>query len=277
MTVAAWSTWRARADWVGHVALSCDDEAGSPAGLIENGGIPGQCSLCDRDAVFGCGESSPSPREGMLCQYCRCNGRQRAAAAVLLDALPHASAARVYATEQASGFYLALRRRVGRLVGSEYGIAFAQRWQLSKWLWRHGARCWVRREDVTALRMRDASLDAVVSLDVLEHVPDHQAALRQFARVLKPGGTLVLTVPFYYDNAASTQIACIDATGAVAFFGEPEFHGDPLRGGVACFHHFGWDLLASMRAAGFSDAAACRVRAPELGLPKDVWVLRARR
>lgn len=196
---------------------------------------------------------------------------------LLLDALPRPETARVYATEQASPFYLALRHRVGKLLGSEFQVAFEQRLQLSRWLWKHGARRWVRCEDVTALRMRDASLDAVVTLDVLEHVHDYRAALREFARVLKPGGVLVATMPFYADRDENVQIARLDGRGAIEHLGEPEFHGDPLSGGVVCFHHFGWDLLAAIRGAGFRDAVACRVQDLRRGLPQANWVLRARR
>lgn len=43
--------------------------------------------------------------------------------------------------------------------------------------------------------LRDGAFDAVVLLDVLEHVPDEAAVLREAARLLAPGGTLVLSVP----------------------------------------------------------------------------------
>lgn len=41
----------------------------------------------------------------------------------------------------------------------------------------------------------DASLEYVTALDVLEHVPDDQAVVRGFHRLLKPGGLAVVTVP----------------------------------------------------------------------------------
>jgi SAM-dependent methyltransferase len=49
--------------------------------------------------------------------------------------------------------------------------------------------------DVTALPFADATFDIVLLLDVLEHVRDERAALAQIARVLRPGGSLILTVP----------------------------------------------------------------------------------
>lgn len=41
----------------------------------------------------------------------------------------------------------------------------------------------------------DQSLDAITALDVLEHVPDDQAVVKGFHRLLRPGGTVVVTVP----------------------------------------------------------------------------------
>ena len=55
---------------------------------------------------------------------------------------------------------------------------------------------WVRLEPGwQALPFADGSLDAVVSASVLEYVPDPGAVLAECARVLRPGGVLVCTVP----------------------------------------------------------------------------------
>lgn len=47
------------------------------------------------------------------------------------------------------------------------------------------------------LPLRTRSAACLVSLDVVEHLDDDVAALREFARVVEPGGTIVVAVPAY--------------------------------------------------------------------------------
>jgi SAM-dependent methyltransferase len=47
----------------------------------------------------------------------------------------------------------------------------------------------------TRLPFRGGAFDAVVASDVLEHIEDDRAALAETARVLRPGGVLVISVP----------------------------------------------------------------------------------
>lgn len=50
--------------------------------------------------------------------------------------------------------------------------------------------------DIARIPVPDASFDAILCTEVLEHVPEPVAALREFSRILKPGGRLILTAPF---------------------------------------------------------------------------------
>lgn len=49
------------------------------------------------------------------------------------------------------------------------------------------------------LTLADASVDAVLMTQVLEHLPEPGAALQEAARVLRPGGGIFLTVPFVWE------------------------------------------------------------------------------
>ncbi len=50
---------------------------------------------------------------------------------------------------------------------------------------------------VLEMPFADASFDLAVSLDVIEHLEDDIAALRELRRVVAPGGALLVTVPAY--------------------------------------------------------------------------------
>ena len=50
--------------------------------------------------------------------------------------------------------------------------------------------------DITAIPEADESFDAVMCVEVLEHVPDPLAAMRKLARLVRPGGHLIVTAPF---------------------------------------------------------------------------------
>lgn len=63
-----------------------------------------------------------------------------------------------------------------------------------------GNRVWVG--DVEAIDAEDATYDGVFAFEVLEHLADSRVGLRELARVLKPGGRLVLLQEFRGDDYA---------------------------------------------------------------------------
>lgn len=219
--------------------------------------------------------TAPDLREALVCPSCHLNARARAALGLLRDRHPQPDAA-VYLTEQASPAYVWLRKHYPAARGSEFEMAPARRQAIEAWLHQQGVPGAIALEDVTSLSFAAASLDAIGSFDVLEHVPDYKKALAEFARVLRPGGDLFLTVPFLDDAQDTLVRARIDAQGNIEHLLPAEIHGDPLSDGVLCYYHFGWDLLDAARDAGFADAAWRRTWAPDQGL-FGLWTLQARR
>lgn len=93
--------------------------------------------------------------------------------------------------------------------------------------------------DLQRIELPDASVDAVLTPHVLEHVPDTAASLAELYRVLSPGGSVLLMIPM--------------PQGVTAPPTEPEYHGD----NTLVYWRFGWDLRQQIEAAGFD--VACLV------------------
>ena len=50
--------------------------------------------------------------------------------------------------------------------------------------------------DIAKIPVEDSSFDAIMCVEVLEHISEPVKAIEEFFRILKPGGALILTAPF---------------------------------------------------------------------------------
>jgi hypothetical protein len=152
----------------------------------------------------------------------------------------------IYLTEQTTPLFQATSRLYPAIIGSEFLRDGTPLGQCNS----QG----IRHEDVTQLTISSRSINHICSFDVLEHVPDYSRALREFYRCLKPGGTLMMTLPFNLGSSATVARARLLPDGTIDHLLPPQYHGDPLNeNGVLCFYDFGWDLLDEMKSEGFSD------------------------
>jgi SAM-dependent methyltransferase len=71
-------------------------------------------------------------------------------------------------------------------------------------------------QDATRMAFLADSVDVLIACDMLEHIPDDRRALSEFHRVLRPGGTAILTVPQSDAAQATFEDPSIDTPGARA-------------------------------------------------------------
>lgn len=64
-----------------------------------------------------------------------------------------------------------------------------------------GASLAAIRADARSLPFEDASFDRVIASETLEHISEDSAAMAEIARVLRPGGRAVVTVPRWWPEA----------------------------------------------------------------------------
>lgn len=80
---------------------------------------------------------------------------------------------------------------------TRYGFDFAQS-NVEFTRRRLAGQAEIKRGSIYEIPFPDESMDAVLCLEVLEHIEDDGRAVRDIARVLKPNGILVVAVPYTY-------------------------------------------------------------------------------
>jgi ubiquinone/menaquinone biosynthesis C-methylase UbiE len=91
------------------------------------------------------------------------------------------------------GFFVHLLCRLSE--AKVYGIELDRRRMQPALDDEHSSKARLGLGDVTRLPFADASFDKLICSEVLEHLDDDAAAVREIARVLKPGGVCAVTVP----------------------------------------------------------------------------------
>lgn len=215
----------------------------------------GFCTCCDAPSAFVVNSGvmlghGPNLREGLICPGCGLSNRNRLVFTAVRELVGASPGARVAILERLSPLFHQLQRTFPDICGSEFiarDRAPGAESEVAGVITRH--------ESITGLSYASASLDIVCHNDVLEHVYDTGAALRECRRVLRAGGVLLFTCPFLMYLKDNSTRATEQPDGSVVLHGPPEYHGDPVHPeGALTFHHFGWQLLQACKDAGFAEA-----------------------
>ena len=70
-----------------------------------------------------------------------------------------------------------------------------------------GAEADVKEGDALALPFADGEFDRIVAAEILEHVPADIQAIDELVRVLRPGGTIAVTVPRWFPEVVCWKLS----------------------------------------------------------------------
>lgn len=205
-------------------------------------------------------------RDDWHCLRCWSIPRQRALMLVLAHAAPDWRGARIHESSPGGSSSEAIAAACANYDASQF-------WPERKLGSVHdGVRC----EDLARLTFPDASVDVVITQDVFEHVLEPERAFAEVARVLRPGGAHVFTVPWYRPQPTCVRARLVD--GAVVHRAPAEFHANPIDPeGSLVATEWGADLPDVIRAHGEMTTSVHVIRDRRLGIDgefRDVFVSR---
>ena len=123
----------------------------------------------------------------------------------------------------------------------------------------------LRSENLERLTFEDEQFDIVITQDVLEHVLLPDLAFREIARVLRPGGRHIFTVPLY--QRPTTVVRATPGPDGPLLSLPAEYHGDPVNeSGSLVVREWGDDIVDFIKEHSGLDTQRHTVSDRELGL-----------
>ena len=129
----------------------------------------------------------------------------------------------------------------------------------------------VMNQDVQGTSFSDSSLDLITSNQVFEHVPDDIKGYAECFRILRPGGALCFTVPFY--SIPATEKLAEIRDGELIYLRKPEYHDSRITGPesiLTFWHHSLSDIAERVSSVGFDVTLEDVVLAPYQSIPTKV-------
>jgi SAM-dependent methyltransferase len=237
------------------------------------GGAPylaGRCTICGQHSVFFCPDQRLY-RESLHCAECGGTSRYRSISRGVLRAVRELTG-----VEAPSIAELSSRRDAPRVRYYDTQVPFSLEaagyrtpellgccgWiDVSCSLYKPGrppgevlGPGW-SNQNLEQLTYEDGAFDVVVTSDVMEHVRLADRAHREIARVLRPGGVYVFTVPCFRNRTTLVRVGVEDPADPSrdVFLLEPEYHGDGNSpdGRALAYRTYGTDLDDELGRLGF--------------------------
>jgi SAM-dependent methyltransferase len=115
--------------------------------------------------------------------------------------------------------------------------------RVNEWFWAmkeagevpEGAEAATKEGDALALPFADGEFDRIVAAEVLEHIPADIQAIGELARVLRPGGTLAVSVPRWFPEVVNWKLSeeyHTNPGGHIRIYTEEELADKVTRAGL---------------------------------------------
>ena len=194
----------------------------------------GFCNVCQANRTFSA--SSSWFRDFLICSFCKSIPRERAVVKTIVDWYPNYADLAIHESSPA------------QRGASEFLLARSKNYSTSQYLpsCELGAidpKTGFRSESLESLTFPDSTFDLFITQDVMEHIFNPIKAFKEIARVLKPGGAHIFSVPLINKSRATERWAAIKQDGSVDFLMPAEYHGNPVdESGSLVTMHYGYDL-----------------------------------
>lgn len=195
---------------------------------------PGYCPICEGVVRFT--SKQAWFRDHLLCSKCRSIPRERALYKVVTD---YFSDYRDLCIHESSPGGRGASVKFHQVCKGYSASQFYSNVDLGQVHPQSGYRC----ENLECLSFPDESFDLFITQDVMEHIFNPEKAFKEIARVLKPGGAHVFTVPLINKASKSECWASRTDVGEIIYHHEAEYHGNPVDvNGSLVTMHWGFDI-----------------------------------
>lgn len=231
----------------------------------------GTCNVCGARTAFVWRDRAPL-RESLSCLGCRTTSRYRSMARGLLLAIRELAGIeapslaelprtgpplRIYDTQVAFDHPPGAAYPLPDLLAETGWIEVMTSRYLPDRPWGDRLGPSTTNQTLEALTFADASVDVLLTSDVMEHVRLDARAHREIARVVRPGGRYLFTVP--HSRALERTLERVRVHDEAdpdrdEHLLDPEYHGtaDPSASGTLSYRVYGTDLDATLAAVGFA-------------------------
>jgi SAM-dependent methyltransferase len=223
-----------------------DDAGGSvdEATALRLRSYAGQCEMCGAKGEFV--GTSLGARESFPCPTCRATLRYREQAGAILTRFGRGRFSfftrfvRFPECQKLSILEAAIRGPFTRYLKGHPGYVQSYLFDdIAPGDSRDGVVC----QTLEAMTFADESFDLVITSDVMEHVADVGKVVAEVARVLKPGGAHVFSIPLKFPLRDHSQARARLVGGEVEHLMEPRYHRSGTDTPSLVFTDFGRDLL----------------------------------